>query len=137
MPSIDSWAQFPGVYVWAQRFICPIQIEKLRIEVSSDPYKETLMFFVLRISNGLQEFRIRERASTIFRRRVSRPRCAHRVLHVRVGHQDGFQMSLISMPLLTKRSLASRVNRLRSCSAITKSSARSTASVSVPAFQSL
>src|SRR5208337_4780381 len=79
----------------AQRLVCPIQIEKLRLEVSSHPYKETLMFFVLRISNGLQEFRVRERASTIFRRRVSRPRYAHRVLNVRVGHQDGFQQEIV------------------------------------------
>jgi hypothetical protein len=41
-------------------------------------------------------------------------------------------MSLVSTPLLTKRSLASTVNRFLTCS-VTVSSARSTVSVSVSA----
>jgi len=53
------------------------------------------MFFVLRISDGFQESRVAERASTIFRRRVSRPSYAHGVLNVRVGHQDGFQQEIV------------------------------------------
>jgi hypothetical protein len=92
---IESLAQFPGAYAWAKRFICPIQIEKLRVEVSSDPFEETLMFFVSWISDGFQEFRVPERASTIFWRRVSRPCYAHRVLNARVGHQDGFQQEIV------------------------------------------
>ena len=63
--------------------------------MSSDPFEETLMFFVLRISNGFQEFRVPERTSAIFRRRVSRPDDAHRVLNARVGHQDGFQQEIV------------------------------------------
>src|SRR5256885_12274689 len=44
--------------------------------------------------------------------------------------------SLISTPLLTKRSLASTVNRFLACSVITTSSARSIVSVSVSARRS-